>query len=177
MQIINGTYLANFVFSIGYFSEVWMVLLVVVVFTVIYRSALHLFFFIVFFLVNIFLNSALKQYVQQERPSGSLKLFASDETFISGRKKQVYGMPSGHSQKVFFSIAYLLLVLSYSSGVVAIHHHPMFLGLLFTIAALMFVQRLVYRNHTPAQLLVGAAVGITTAYIAYYVVEYASRIT
>ena len=178
-----ATYLANFGYSIGYFSEVLMLLLLVIVLLPIYQSTHYLIFYIIFFVVNMYLNTVLKQSVKQERPSHEVKLFASE---VVRKNIQVYGMPSGHSQSVFFSISYLLLVLFYSDVVERggswrdpnqdlLHHYPLLLGLLlFTIASLMFVQRLVYRNHTPVQLLVGAAVGSATAYAAFKAAEYSA---
>lgn len=70
--------------------------------------------------------------------------------------KQVYGMPSGHSQNIFFSITYLFLTTK---------EFIYWVQLLLVLAALMFYERMSFHNHTFLQLFVGAITGIVFAYL------------
>ena len=141
-QVRKGT---DFLFGIGYFSEI---ILALVVIYVLQKNAIDVLFYVVFFLFSGYLNTLLKNYVKQPRPSAPKKFLYSEHF---SRAETVYGMPSGHSQNVFFSLTYLYLTVKDSIYWIQI-------GLV--LAALMVYERWTYHNHTFLQLIAGAAFGV-----------------
>ena len=138
----------NFFYGIGYFGEY-----ITFVFTLflIYYQTYNLVFYIVLFILNKLINDYLKDYFKQYRPSNPKK-FLDDDLF----SKKKYGMPSGHSQLSFFSLAYSYL----STGKINTSI------ILMTITCLIVVyERFIYHNHTLLQLISGATIGIIIAYL------------
>lgn len=135
----------DFIFGIGYFSEIILALIVIYV---LQNNIIDVICFVFFFLFSGYVNTILKGIAKQPRPS-TQKKFLNSENF--SKIHTVYGMPSGHSQNVFFSITYLYLTAKDS-----IYWIQIGLGL----AALMVYERWTYHNHTLLQLLVGAIVGV-----------------
>lgn len=105
--------------------------------------------YLVFFLINEFLNTILKNYIRQERPSQDLSISESLDKF---------GMPSRHAQSTFYSLTYLY----------CIRGSPIWLLLQLFISSITLYQRWIYKKHTVGQLTVGSLLGISTGYIAYY---------
>jgi membrane-associated phospholipid phosphatase len=135
----------DFLFGIGYFSEI---ILALVVIYVLQKNAIDVLFYVFFFLFSGYLNTVLKDYVKQPRPATPKKFLYSENI---SRSQTVYGMPSGHSQNVFFSLTYLYLTVKDSVYWIQI-------GLV--LAALMVYERWTYHNHTLLQLFVGAVIGV-----------------
>jgi len=144
----------EFVFAVGFFSEIIMFFMVVVL---LFKSKIDLFVFIIGFNLSAFFNGFLKNLFKEPRPNHPLK-FLDSEKFKSN--KIVYGMPSGHSQNVFFSVVYLYL---------CTHHLLPWPLIGIFIGILMFVERWVFHNHTELQLIVGALVGSLFAYIVVFI--------
>ncbi len=104
-----------------------------------------------FLFFNSAVNRILKLSIRQLRPSGSKTIMGEPYNGV-----QKYGMPSAHSQSVFYSLSYLYL---YSNNV-----NTLILQLI--IAVLTLNQRWKYKQHTISQLSVGASCGILIAAIA-----------
>lgn len=101
-----------------------------------------------FFVANSVLNEGLKYLLHESRPPRG-KTIMNEPT-------DPYGMPSGHAQSVFFSLAFLWLVRS-----------PLpFIVLALGVALLTVYQRWKYRQHTLAQLGAGSFLGILWAFVA-----------
>jgi membrane-associated phospholipid phosphatase len=152
--------LIQFVFAIGYFSE--FIMLCIVGYTL-YPQYLEIAFFFVFLLVSGYINTLLKLWIKQPRPEGYKKFLYSEHH----RKSVVYGMPSGHSQNVFYALTYLYLTVKDWA-----HWIPT--GL--TIAALMVYERYTFHNHTLLQLLAGAVTGIALGYLVVAIRDYSSSL-
>ena len=140
----------NFFYAIGYFGEY---LTFTFTLFIIYYQTYNLVFYIFLFILNKFINDKLKSYFKQFRPPNPIK-FLDDDKF----SKKKYGMPSGHSQLSFFSLAYAYLS-TYKINT------PIILMMLTCI--IVIYERLVYHNHTLFQLISGAVVGIIIAYISH----------
>jgi membrane-associated phospholipid phosphatase len=128
-----------------------------------YRS--YLSYYLIGYILNILLNYILKGFIQQPRPTGDQKLI---EMALHNGKRfgyDIYGMPSGHSQGVFYSTAFIHLVLK----------NPQITFLFFLISLNTMIQRVNYQNHTILQVICGAITGIGFAYLVYYYT--AKRIT
>ena len=117
------------------------------------------FFFLIVFLVgwlfNVFLNKILKLIFKEKRPNINNR----EVIFEYFKNEESYGMPSGHSQSVFFSLTFLFLVnKSYD-----ILYFSLF------IACFTIYQRLIANAHTSSQLFVGSILGISFAWFVYYI--------
>lgn len=127
-------------------------------------------FYLFGYVFNILLNQVLKIWLKQPRPSVDTKTF---DLALKQMKKvnsytnlisydAVLGMPSGHSQGVFYSTAYVFLVLT--------QQNPISNSILFfylSVLLLTIVQRVYYRFHTVAQIIAGGIIGLIYAYIIF----------
>ncbi|KII65059.1 Lipid phosphate phosphatase gamma, chloroplastic [Thelohanellus kitauei] len=87
-----------------------------------------------------------------------------------GRRAGKYGMPSSHSQFVSFIGIYLTLYFFYKSKFNWIMK-AMAYCLLGGIGIVMSYSRLYHGYHTPAQVLVGIALGLTSGVMYFFVVK------
>ena len=140
------------IFGVGYFSEI------IIAITVIYalnKNILDISIFIFFFFISGYSNTLLKSFIKEPRPNYPKKFLYSEHF---SRVNKVYGMPSGHSQNVFYSITYLYLIAK--DGIYWLQ-----LGLI--LAALMVYERWTFHNHTLLQLFGGAITGIILGLIVF----------
>lgn len=151
----------DFLYGIGYFSEIIMMFIVSIALLI---RPIDWFIYIVCILLNGIFNGYLKNTIKNNRPYNSMK-FLNTEHFDRGVK--VYGMPSGHSQNVFFSIVYLYLTTK--------QFNP-WIFLSCFVALLMFIERALFHNHTLLQLLAGAALGSVIAYGVVIMRDYAKEL-
>jgi membrane-associated phospholipid phosphatase len=142
--------IVDFFYGIGYFGEY-----ITFIFTIflLYSQSFNLIFYIVLFILNRLINNYLKDYFKGSRPTEPKK-FLDDDTF----SKKKYGMPSGHSQLSFFSLAY-----SYFS----INKITTSIILMLITCLIVIYERYVYKNHTLFQLISGAIIGILIAYLSH----------
>ena len=116
-------------------------------------------YYFVFLFLNNLLNQTIKVLVKQPRPTGYKELKDMDHANYTG--VQIYGMPSGHSQSVFFSLTFSWCV---------VRSVPLLILGLF-ICAVTLYQRWKYKKHSIEQLAVGAFVGSCFGYFVYYFVK------
>jgi membrane-associated phospholipid phosphatase len=152
-----GTIFTRFVellYALGFFSE--LLVLILVVFLISTNTNALLYFFIGSS-INSLSNRLLKPFFKDPRPTGPIK-FLNSETFPKKveytKNSNYYGMPSGHSQNVAFSLAYLYWTIRESNMLKMVS---------VLIGALTVFERWWFRNHTIVQLAVGIAVGIIMA--------------
>ena len=117
--------------------------------------------FIVGYISNIILNTALKLCFQQSRPSQVQHSFALDFSDVYKNAHELgsheYGMPSGHAQSVWFLTTFITMVLkNYTISLV-------YAG----ISICTMIQRVQYKNHTMNQVLAGMVIGSLFAYWLY----------
>ena len=127
----------------------------------IWRETKFLLAFPVGVVANIFLNKFLKNVFREPRPP-SLHNLGSLDNIDNYRGVEIYGMPSGHAQSIFFSLSYLYLVKK--SNVVL-------MATLFLALATLY-QRWFYGRHSVEQLLVGSLVGLGFAYTWFWGIRY-----
>jgi membrane-associated phospholipid phosphatase len=140
----------DFFYGIGYFGEYITFLFTLFL---IYSQTYNLVFYIVLFVLNKLINDYLKDYFKQYRPSNPIK-FLDDDKF----SKRKYGMPSGHSQLSFFSLAYSYLSIKKITTSII---------LMLITCLIVIYERYVYHNHTLFQLISGAFFGILIAYLSH----------
>jgi len=145
--------LKEFFNSIGFFGEVIMVLLTT---GLLFNRSIDLTVYFIGLLFSQLLNRLLKPVLKGMRPSNPIKFLAS-EHFT--KNSNTYGMPSGHSQSVFYSITYLYFVLD--------KFYP-WLYLATVIGIATIIERWVHHNHTIMQLFAGAVLGGILGYSVFY---------
>jgi membrane-associated phospholipid phosphatase len=119
--------------------------------------------FILFYYVQYFVVGMMKHIIKEPRPVGFLYKKYSDGGVYDGTS--LYGMPSGHSSAVWYSTVYLWLV----------KRSPYLLILQLTICFNTMYQRWAFHKHSIEQLLAGALVGGSIAFIAVMVTKQAVR--
>ena len=128
---------------IGYFGP-FILILINIVNTNIY------FFYLILFgnILNSLLNKILKNY---------FKIARQKQKSFMGHIEKSYAMPSGHSQVSTFNTTLLILI-----------YKNIYLTLFSIILCVnTFYQRYNYRNHTLAQIIIGALIGIIFALLSY----------
>lgn len=116
----------------------------------------HVGLFIAYVLFTILITKGLKGIIQEPRPTAD----PTNSEWMHSMKYvgvEKYGMPSGHSTLMFFSLFYLWW---YTKNV-----WYMIFGSF--LAALTLYQRFKYKKHTISQLAAGALLGFGLSYVAY----------
>jgi membrane-associated phospholipid phosphatase len=127
-----------------------------------YKKSNYLFVYIIGFILDTFLNFLIKGIVKQPRPKGDYNIFKPLQHHGLRFSSDIYGMPSGHSQHVFYSTIFIYLVLK-NTNITFIY---------ILISILTLIQRVKYQNHFIKQVIVGGLIG---ACLAYYMYMYADK--
>ena len=134
----------------------------VILFGLTFYCLLHRIPYIIVFvfgsILNTFLNEFLKTFFREQRPKGQIEFIDHDRLIGA----HYYGLPSGHAQASFFALAFLF----FAKGPIA------FLYFMSFICILTLYQRWKYRRHSIKQLLVGAIVGTSFAWVLVYLTQY-----
>jgi len=146
---------SEFFYSLGFFGELIMVFLVTALLWNRIGGTGDLLIYFIGLIVNQVFNRLLKPLLKSPRPSDPIKFLAS-EHFM--KNSNAYGMPSGHSQSVFFSLTYLYFVIG--------KFYP-WLCFASLIGFATICERYIYHNHTLMQLFVGALVGTVIGYTVF----------
>jgi membrane-associated phospholipid phosphatase len=133
---------------IGYYGPI--ILLIVTIMLMIARTKV-LTLYIIFFIINAYLNKAIKLLIREPRPFGNILFNHSENTEGS----EQYGMPSGHAQSVAFTTMFLYLFTKPTDAYLT-------MGAVF-IGAITLYQRYKYKRHSISQLLAGTTVGALVA--------------
>lgn len=146
---------------IGYYGPV--ILFISSIF-LLYKKSNYLSSYIIGIILSCFSNLVLKEIIKQPRPKGSMHILNSTENNNHKRifSSDIYGMPSGHAQHVFYSTIFIYLVFKNTN-----------ITLLYLfISLLTLIQRVKYQNHYITQVIVGGIIG---GLIAYYMYLYADK--
>jgi membrane-associated phospholipid phosphatase len=155
-------YLSQIIYFIGRHGPV-----ILFVFTILllWTKKNMLFYYLIGFAINSILNLVLKGIIQHPRPMEDKKQFDAmikhAKTFVfkdSGIPFNIFGMPSGHIQSCFFTIAFTFLIFK--------RMDILFFFLLITLITLY--QRVHYQFHTLFQTIAGGICGIIFGFIAFY---------
>ena len=118
---------------------------------------IFLFFYILGAFINLIINFALKVWIKDPRPKEDIKLFELGLKHGKRNHFDKYGMPSGHSQSVGFSLTYIFFTLKNTS-----------ISLFYAVISLItLMQRFQYKNHSIPQVIVGFLLGLVIGYIFY----------
>jgi membrane-associated phospholipid phosphatase len=143
--------------AIGYFG--WQISTLYGLYVAYQHSIIYAILFFILFTLSGWLNhEILKDWIHDLRPANGIEFLASEKI-----RRRTNGMPSGHTQQTAFAltIAYLLT------------HKYLYESI--GLFGLTLVQRLVFRNHTLAQLIVGGALGLLLGYGSYYVMRFIEK--
>lgn len=147
--------------SFGWIGTMGPYLLNIVSFLLLASKPFFLFFYILGTFINIVINFTLKVWIQDPRPKEDIKLF---ELGVKHGKRSTfdqYGMPSGHSQSVGFSFAYIFLTIQ-----------NYYISLFYlSICLITLMQRFEYKNHTFPQIIVGFFLGLFFGYLSYQIAK------
>ncbi len=109
------------------------------------------------FVLNFILNTLLKGIIKEPRPSTNKEIIAIMDQAGKYIPFDNYGMPSGHAQMAFFSVAYLYMVTK----------NVKVLLLSSAIAIITILQRVYTGRHSVLQILVGGVIGSIVGYLFY----------
>jgi membrane-associated phospholipid phosphatase len=122
------------------------------------------FYYQIGIVISAILNLILKGILQFPRPSEDIKEFnlaiknGHRFVFKNGIPHDIFGMPSGHSQSVMFTVTYISF---------ALKNLKISLSFLF-VALLTMTERIIDNHHTFMQIVVGGLTGIVYGYLFYY---------
>jgi len=126
-----------------------------------------LYYYIIGIFLNAILNVVLKGIIKEPRPSEDPKLFnialkhSIRFKFVNGYPHDIFGMPSGHAQSVFFSTIFVYLALKNIK-----------LSVFYLLISLLTMyQRVLFKAHTILQVFAGATVGILFGGGIYYMAQ------
>ena len=114
--------------------------------------------YLVGFVFNIILNFFAKGLIQQPRPTENKRLFNLEILKGDRISYDRYGMPSGHTQSVFYSTIFVYLVLR-NKSVTTIY---------LLVSCMTLYQRIKYEDHTILQVIIGSLTGAFMGYLVYH---------
>jgi membrane-associated phospholipid phosphatase len=125
-----------------------------------------LFYYLVGIFCNVILNLVLKALIKSPRPDEDpdkfeLAIKHLNRTFKDGVPFNIFGMPSGHTQNALFSTIFIYF---------AFRSKKLFFFYLL-ISFITLCQRVISRDHTLSQVIVGSFIGAFVAYYAYYLAQ------
>jgi len=94
--------------------------------------------FLLLILFNVFINTLLKNIIQEERPLPTSQY----------GELQKHGMPSGHAQMTAFLFTYQIQKLNFTTNFI-----------LFLMLALSYYQRYIFNFHSFNQIFIGGMIG------------------
>ena len=120
-----------------------------------YKTPYYLGGYLVFFTINEIINTCLKSLIRENRPTGKDPENAS--IFDNNEGADKYGMPSHHTQSLFFSLIYLYCVT----------HNVWIIMIELFIVGVTIYQRYHTKRHTLEQLAAGSLIGSMIGYISF----------
>lgn len=146
---------------IGFFGP-YILIFLILLYSFLYSfSLINVIYYILGVLFISLSNNFLKYYIKQPRPTHQKSLFNFEKKHYNSHYSQKYGMPSGHSQLIWFNVIYIGCILK----------NLYFFILSLALALNTMRQRYVYRNHTMNQIIIGSILGICIGYIFYFIIE------
>jgi membrane-associated phospholipid phosphatase len=144
----------DFIYAVGYFGDLLTSLITIFILS---GNIAYLLAYLILFPLDVAVNKLLKILIKQLRPPNPIK-FLDKDRFV--KSKRPFGMPSGHSENVFFSLTFIYFFF---------HRVNAWIILLGIIGIITMYQRYMFHNHTITQLIMGAITGCVFGYLAYKV--------
>lgn len=144
-------YMGYFGPEILFFVTLWLI----------FSNKMMIAIYIAGFCINLWLNDGLKSLFSEKRPLSNFHKFEYNlsEKYINIKElgAHEYGMPSGHAQAIFYSVAFIHYAL----------HNTMTTIIYALIALNTMRQRVEYKKHSVKQVICGAVVGFSVGYLVY----------
>jgi membrane-associated phospholipid phosphatase len=161
LQEIIDIFIEKPLFSVGFYGPLLLIGMNVYF---LYHRLFWLYIYIIFIVINTYINKILKIWIKQPRPD-NWKSFISFEKLENEEK---YGMPSGHAQSCMFSVMFYYLIYGMNE----------ILYIMLFITSLTIYQRWFNKNHTLFQLLIGCIIGsIVAMFVVYISKKYKNKIS
>jgi len=126
------------------------------------KTSNALYYYIIGLLLNLILNIILKLTFKQPRPRDNEDLFKLALNYVNKYNQtlpfDVYGMPSGHAQSVFYSTIFIHLMLQ-NSKITIIY---------LLISIITIFQRVEELHHTIFQVIIGSFIGMIVGYFIFH---------
>ena len=151
----------NLINKLGIFGPLILIIASIVT---LWNKTIFYYYYKIGIVTNFILNYLLKILLCQPRPNENIEKFNlavknfDHFTIKNNLPHDIFGMPSGHAQSVFFSTVYVFLV-----------KKNIKIFILYLIISLITIyQRIESNNHTILQTIVGSLLGSLYAIIIYY---------
>ena len=119
-----------------------------------YKNSNYVVIYILGFVLTSIINYILKGLFRHPRPTDNEQLFKLEETYRQIMTFEKYGMPSGHTQLVFYSTSFIYFSLK----------NIKLTTFYFVISLVTLYQRVHSQEHFLSQTIVGAFVGSILGY-------------
>jgi membrane-associated phospholipid phosphatase len=145
------------------FGEYGPILLIFLSWYLLWNNNNLFFYYTVGIFTNAIINIILKGIIQEPRPLfdtkkvNLMKINAKQYFFQNGIPFDIFGMPSGHAQAVFFSTVFIYLSLKQNN----------LLYIYIPLSLLICYKRVELEYHSITQIIVGSIVGASFAYFMY----------
>lgn len=141
----------SFIDALGYYGPYLAFLISIFL---LYKTKTYLFIYLVGFATNMIINYVLKGIIKEARPATKSPISNPLLSNSPHSGIHIYGMPSGHAEGIFYSTAYIIGAL----------HNFKISAFFLLLSFNTIIQRVRYKNHTIAQVIVGSIVGIIVGY-------------
>jgi membrane-associated phospholipid phosphatase len=141
----------------------------------VFNNNTFLYYYIIGFFINLFVNVGLKILIQQPRPNNMSIHPSIFDYYIKnllimkkGYPLESFGMPSGHVQSVFYSFFFLLFSSIFSQKQISIEY-PTVLWIYMIICIITMIQRVLWNFHTILQVFCGAFIGAFIGFSIFWI--------
>jgi membrane-associated phospholipid phosphatase len=121
----------------------------------------YYYYYITGFVINMLVNNGLKLIIREPRPVVNKELFNIMKQSSRGADPMEYGMPSGHAQSVAFSSSFVFFLIQ------GVPHLSWWLVVFSVFSLITMAQRVIKKDHSVAQVIVGAIVGSIVGFLAF----------
>lgn len=144
-----------------------------------YHKINYLSYYILGVFINSFINIILKIIIQEPRPNdmNHINVFRKKIEYImkqeNGLPFNLFGMPSGHVQNIFFTTIFMFLTFSKNIKYNIVentkykYHWLSFILFYLSMCIIIIYQRINWKYHTLLQCIVGSFIGSIIAFIVY----------
>ena len=152
----------NFVNILSMIGNYGPIILLILSLYLLQKTSNAFYYYIIGFILNLLLNIILKLTFKQPRPKDDDDLFKLALNHMNRHNYilpfNIYGMPSGHAQSVFYSTIFIHLML----------HNTKITILYLLISIITIFQRVEELHHTIFQVIIGSFVGIVVGFSIFY---------
>jgi hypothetical protein len=156
----------NYIKDTAYILFSWLgfygpLLLIGLTLVILQTRQYYYYYYITGFVINMLVNSGLKLIIKEPRPVLDRELFNIMKHSSRGANPDEYGMPSGHAQSVAFSSSFVFFLIQ------GVPHLSWWLVVFSILSLITMAQRVIKKDHSLTQVIVGAIVGSIVGFLAF----------